>query len=244
MNMTVPIIFVSFEPGTRGHYLARVVASLPNVHWYSHPDNGIHPWNINSAKDSSIRQRHAFPNHFDRITDLGRLPPTWDYVDRFFPSETNYYENTFWPDFNKKVQCINKTLVYCTHSSPDQLIKQFPTSKILSVTEPVDTIIHKYTQTTALFPGYIRMKEIVPDNNPWLSQLTKWHDQKKDFTFRDIWAQETHGIFYTDSLSTQYENYLRDHYMSKYQNRLLDHPNTVRIKMHPDWRSIKDFLLD
>ena len=238
------LIFVSFEPGTRGHYIARVVASLPHVHWYSHPDNGIHPWNINSAKHSTIRQRSVAPFHFDRITDFGKLPPTWDYVDRFFPSESDYYQNVFWPDFDKKAHAIDKILVYCTHSSPDQLLKQFPNAKILSVTESVDTIVHKYTRTAALFPGYIRMKEIVAANNPWLAQLTEWHTQKNDFTLRDIWSQENHGVFYTDDLSTLYENYLRNHYTPKYQNRLLDHPNTLRIRIHPDWSAVRDFLSD
>lgn len=238
------IIFISFEPGTRGHYIARVVASLPHVHWYSHPDNGIHPWNVHSARTSKIRQRKAFANHFDRIVDSGRLPPTWDYVDRFFPDEDEYYRDVFWPEFEKHSRSIDKTLVYCTHSSPSQLAKQFPEARILSVLEPVDTIVYKYTRTTAHFPGYIRMKEIVDADNPWLDQLNTWQSQKQDFTFRDIWAQEAYGEFYEDQMESMYEQHLYEVYTPKYKHRLSEHTNTLKIRMHPDWRTVKDFLIN
>ena len=238
------IIFVSFEPGTRGHYIARVVASLPHVHWYRHPDNGLCPWNVHSAQTSTIRQRWAFANHFDRITDRGRLPPTWDYVDRFFPNEEQYYNNVFWPAFEQKTQDIDKTLVYCTHSSPDQLKQQFPTAKILSVVEPVETVVYKYVRTTAHFPGYIRMKEIVSEDNPWLQQLTEWHSIKKGFTFRDIWALENTGDLYTDRLADEYERHLYRVYLPKCENRIKVQSNVLPICMHPDWRAVKDFLLN
>lgn len=238
------IIFVSFEPGTRGHYIARVVASLPFVFWYKHPDNGLNPWNIHSAKTSSIRQRHAFPNHFDRITSNGRLPPTWDYVDRFFLNEDEYYEKVFWPEFKMRTETLNDTFVYCTHSSPDQLLKQFPNSKILNVVEPLETVIYKYVRTTAFFPGYVRIKEIIPENNPWLGRLTEWRNIKKDFTFRDIWALENEGIFYNDNLKMDYEKYLHKVYTPKVANRNNNFENTLPIRMHPDWRAVKDFLLN
>ena len=51
-------IFVSFEPGTNGYKLGRVLASLPCMHWYSCEENGVNPWNVSNVTKQ----------HFDRIT--------------------------------------------------------------------------------------------------------------------------------------------------------------------------------
>jgi hypothetical protein len=123
-------------------------------------------------------------------------------------------------------------------------LRQFPNCKILNVVEPLETVIYKYVRTTAYFPGYVRIKEIIPENNPWLAQLTEWRNIKKDFTFRDIWALENIGIFYNDDLKIDYENHLRKVYSPKAANRKNSFKNTLPIRMHPDWRAVKDFLLN
>ena len=48
------MIIISGEKGCKVHHIARVICSLPNVYWYSNIDNGIHPWNISSAKSSKV----------------------------------------------------------------------------------------------------------------------------------------------------------------------------------------------
>lgn len=76
-------VFVSFEPGSRGHNIGRVLCSLPEVYWYSSLDNGINPWNISQKSDWLI-QRQVAPKHFDRTMPNGEaLPPAWDYVKDF-----------------------------------------------------------------------------------------------------------------------------------------------------------------
>jgi len=238
------IVFVSFEPGTRGHYIARVIACLPNVYWYSHSDNGTHPWNIASAKNSSIRQRHAFPNHFDRLVPKGKLPPTWDYVQGYFPSETDYYENIFFPQFNELTRDIDQTLVYCTHSVPSQLNRYFSNCQILNVVESADTIVEKYIKTTALFPGWNRFANLVDENNIYLKYLNKLKDKKKDFTVRDLWAQRTHITMYKPKYDNEYKLSLLKKYTKLSELRNQQFENTLNIRMHPDWRAVKDFLLN
>ena len=237
------IIFVSFEPGTRGHYIARVVASLPNVHWYSHPDNGIHPWNLASAKHSSIRQRHAFPNHFDRIVNGKKLPPTWDYVSDFFPDADKYYSEIFIPKFNEISQDIDKTIVYCTHSLPGALLRVFDNCKILNVVENTDVVVNKYLKTTANFPGYIRAADIVEESNPWLQHLEYLKSMKDNFTIADIWAWNKYQLFYDNSMKDVYYDDLFAKFKSRVKRRRLMFNNTLSIRMHPDWRSVKFFLL-
>jgi len=236
------IIFVSFEPGTRGHYIARVIASLPHVHWYSHPDNGIRPWNLASAKNSSIRQRHVFPNHFDRIVDGGKLPPTWDYVKNFFPDSDKYYNEIFFPRFKEITQDIKKSIVYCTHSSPDSLLSVFENCKILNVVEDTETVVNKYLQTTANFPGYIRSAEIVDETNPWLIHLECLKVIKENFTVADLWAWDKYHELYNVSMKDSYFNDLYNMFAPKVECRRIDYDNTLPIRMHPDWQNVKDFL--
>ena len=66
-------IFISFEQGNGGHRIGRVVCCLPDVHWYSHRDNGT----IRNVhyKHTDIRQRHVSRYHYDRLVPKGSLPP-------------------------------------------------------------------------------------------------------------------------------------------------------------------------
>ena len=84
-------IFISFEQGASGHKLARVLATMPCMYWYSCKENGINPWNV-GVVDEHIRQRKSSRFHFDRITPKGKLPPTHDYVEKYIPNEKQYYK--------------------------------------------------------------------------------------------------------------------------------------------------------
>ena len=75
-------LFVSFEQGASGHKLARVLATMPCMYWYSSKENGINPWNVGIV-DDHIRQRKLSRFHFDRITPKGKLPPTHDYIEKY-----------------------------------------------------------------------------------------------------------------------------------------------------------------
>ena len=91
-------IFVSFEPGHGGHKIGRVISCLPDIHWYSHRDNGINPCNV-YYKHTDIRQRHVSRYHYDRLVPKGSLPPLHDYVKDFIPDEEHYYNRFFYPRF-------------------------------------------------------------------------------------------------------------------------------------------------
>ena len=236
------IIFVSFEPGTRGHYIARVIACLPDVYWYSHKDNGIRPWNLFRAKQSTIRQRHAFPNHFDRLVPNGKLPPTWDYLKDYIRDEKSYYENIFYPQFLRLSDNIDKTLVYCTHSQPDQLLKYFDNCRILNVVESADTVVNKYVRTTALFPGWTRFAGIVEEDNHHLVKLKEYKQKTPSLKVRDVWAYDRYNTAYRDQMANEYQHWLLEKYRVKVDHRNQQFKNTINIRMHPDWRTVKDFL--
>ena len=84
-------IFVSFEPGASGHRLARVIATMPCMHWYSCEENGINPWNVGKVHEYS-KQRQKSRYHFDRITTKGKRQTTHDYIEKKQHNEKQYYK--------------------------------------------------------------------------------------------------------------------------------------------------------
>ena len=235
------LLFVSFEPGTRGHYIARVLSSLPYVYWYSHPDNGTHPWNVHSAVNSTIRQRHVSANHFDRIVPNGKLPPTWDYVEDFFPDKEKYYSEVFWPQFNKLVPTTDKYIIYCTHSMPNELTPYFPNSKIINIRWDPDEAARRFLMFSAIFPGYVRAPDIVSENNEWLHQLTTMRLIKPDFTQADVWCWKKYKTMFEDKYKKEYIDWVYNKNLQRYKLR---HGQDFEVHFNTRWSVIKDYLLD
>jgi hypothetical protein len=242
MDIFDRIIFVSFEQAGGGHRIARTLAAMPEHYWYSHPDNGIHPWNIHFTH-TSIRQRYAAKAHFDRIVPLGKLPPTWDYVSDFFPSPAAYY-SLFYKNFLEVAPDTDKKFIYCTHSTPSELRKFFPKSKIINIINDVTTTADRYMQTTALFPGWVRFEGLVSEDNEYLQFLNDINNRKLNFTRRDIWAVKTHGELYNDDMYNEYYSHIYDITNLKMAERMGYYDfNTYRVIDSPNWRDVKFFLI-
>lgn len=240
MSTIDDIIFVSFEPGNGGHRMARTIASLPEVHWYSNKDNGINPWNTH-FEHTNIRQRYVAAKHFDRVTPYGTLPPTFDYAAGFFDDSDAYYNDIFLPKFNTIAKHLDKKIIYCTHSTPKQLQRYFPNSKIINVI-PSDNIVDRYLRTTAKFPGWLRLEGIVPEDNEWLVVLRKYKAEKPGFTKADLWAQYFFHDWYVDDYENLYRNYLTALQNAARRQRSQPYENTINVTGKPDWKSIKAFL--
>jgi hypothetical protein len=241
MDMFDRIIFVSFERGGGGHRVARTLAAMPEHYWYSHPDNGIHPWNIHFTH-TEIRQRHLSNAHFDRIVPLGKLPPTWDYVSDFFPDPAAYYD-IFYKKFIEVAPVTDQKFIYCTHSTPGELRKFFPNNKIINIVSDVKTVTDRHMHTTALFTGWVRLEGLVDENNEHLKFLSELKQLNDNFTIRDIWAMRTHNVFYNEDMKSEYYNYVYAGMQSRLFERMhyVD-ANTCRAIDNPDWRDVK-FLL-
>ena len=236
------IVFVSFEHGGGGHRMARVVATLPQMYWYSCKENGIHPWNT-YFKETSIRQRYVTPAHFDRIVPDGKLPPTHDYVKDFFECKDTYYK-LFAKKFSQVAPDTDKKFVYCTHSLPDELMHYFPNSKVLNMCNvEVDKLVERYLKTTALFPGYVRQKGLVEEDNNYLLYLEKMKSAKKDFTVQDLWAQQTYKTMYNDAYIDTYKNTLVDMFKSNMSTRVnCFYNNVLNVHSYVNYKEIKSFL--
>ena len=234
------IVFVSFENGGGGHRFARTIAACDCIYWYSHQDNGINPWNINT-KHTTIRQRKVAPAHFDRIVPNGKLPPTWDYVKDFFPFP-EYYYRLFNKEFDRLAPKTQQSFVYCTHSKPSELLQWFPACKVINLIHDIDSLVERYLQTTANFPGWIRMADLVPEDNRHLVFLECMRNIKKDFTVSDIWAQKTHGTLFKSEYYEEYKANVRNTLYYNMQDRINTDNKLVLNVRDKNWREIKNFL--
>ena len=234
-------IFVSFEQGGGGHRVGRVLTTLPSIHWYSDPRNGIHPWNTFSS-NPVIAGRSVAPAHFDRITKAGVLPPTWDYVKDFVPDQDQYWL-LFESEFIKSGgNDIDKTLLYCTHMLPEDIITRFPNSLVISIHHPVETIVNRYMKTTALFPGYIKALWLDGPNTPHGELLKKIADLDQSFTVRDIWSYHEYNRLYTSDMDKMY----RQHLYHKMKIKCDDRRKFTHPQQHilTNWPEVKDFFND
>lgn len=230
-------VFVSFEPGSRGHSIGRVLCSLPEVHWYSNLDNGINPWNV-SHKCDWIIQRRVAPRHFDRTMPNGEvLPPAWDYVKDFVDCDT-YYRDLFPVQFRKAQgqQYLNThRLLYCTHGLPQDILLQFPNSRVINIVADVDDIVNRYMHTTAHFPAYLKLEWMNGSETEYgkmLYQLSKrWG---LFFTVQDVWEHLNSGSFY-QHIETQIKNNMS----------LRNQTNNSRVLnvSYREYRKMKEFIV-
>jgi len=230
-------VFVSFEPGSRGHTIGRVLCSLPEVHWYSNLDNGINPWNI-AHKSDWIIQRQVALKHFDRTMPNGEvLPPTWDYVKDFVDCDT-YYHDLFPAQFEKaqgQKYLNTHRLLYCTHSLPQEILTQFPNSRVINIVAGVDDIVNRYMHTTAKFPAYLKLEWMNGSETEYgkmLYQLSKrWG---LFFTVQDVWEHLHSGSFY-QHIETQIKNNMA----------LRNQTNNSRVLnvSYREYRKMKEFIV-
>jgi hypothetical protein len=238
-------IIISFENGGGGHKLGRILCCLPDIYWYSHPSNGIRPWNVHFTH-TDIRQRRISKFHFDRITPAGMLPPTHDYIKNFIPDEDEYYEKHYMPAFEKAGGLdILKThkLLLVSHALPETLLTRFPKAVVLNVVDDADQIAERYLKTTALFPAHLKLKWIDGENTDYGRKLQTIADHiGKDFTVRDVWAYNRYQTKYTNDLDDEY----REHVFEVIHNNIsirktYSHNNCLTVSKR-DYKKIKEFL--
>jgi hypothetical protein len=238
-------IIISFENGGGGHRLGRIICSLPDVYWYTHPDNGKNPWNVH-FKNTNIRQRHVSKFHFDRLVPKGMLPPTHDYVSKFIPDEDEYYEKYYNPKFEEMggYEIIKDyKILLVSHALPEVLSKRFPKAKIINLIGDSTKIANRYLQTTSLFPAYLKLKWLDGENTEYGKKLKTISEKLGDkFTVRDVWAYKKYEIGYNDTLEEEYNSYVHS-MIHNNMNIRKSYSSTNCINVDKkDYKCIKDFL--
>lgn len=239
-------VFVSFEQGARGHKFARVLATMPCMHWYSCEENGINPWNVSKLTDYS-EQRKQSKYHFDRITPKGKLPPTYDYVRKYFKNEKEYYTNIFDPLFEqnggKDIIDNGERVLYCTHSMPDRILESFPNSIVFNIIHDPDANTDRYLDIVSNFPGYVKHYGVVPEDNEYLNFLRLLNDIKQGITLADVWAYETKKKLWDD----KYQDQLRRSVGTKMHSsaiyrKSIENDKVMNVSVDTNWKHVKEWL--
>ena len=92
---TNPIIVVNALMGSKGHQIARLIASCSNVRWYDHHWNGTNPW----EPCSHILNHEYSKYHFDRREEavscfLRKDVPTRRYLNSSCNTSLHTFCNT------------------------------------------------------------------------------------------------------------------------------------------------------
>lgn len=239
-------LFICFEQAARGHRLARVLASLPEVYWYSHPENGINPWNIYTPR-TNIQQRKVSRFHYNRYLPDGKhLPPPHDFVQPYLPDADAYYNDIFLPKFieNGGPELLDKYIVpYCTHALPKDIYKQFPNAKIINIIHDVDACTERYMKVGLNFPGLVKHTGTVPKDNERLQHLIELYNMKKDIKVKDVWAWDKFRTFWDDRYTTKLKMDKRTFFEFRKQARETTyHKNVLNITNLRDYKLMKDFI--
>ena len=230
-------IFVSFEQGTNGYKLGRVLASLPCMHWYSCEENGKAPWNIANSVN-----KHKFSG----ITPHGELPPTHDAVEKYMPNEKQYYklfDELFEKNGGSDIISNGERVIYCTHSMPAKILEYFPNSVIFNIVhEPRDTT-NNYIEEIKNTPAYVRYEGIVPEDNEYLKFLEILNGRKEELTLADVWAFERKKKFFEPKLEDKLQ---KEVYAKVFSNsifrRTYKHQRVFNTTSRFKPKEIKDWL--
>jgi len=240
-------LFISFEQAARGHRLGRVLAALPEVYWYSHPDNGIKSWHI--LGETKIQQRWVSPYHYNRFVPGGELPPPHDLVKDYLPDAKDYYENNFTEKFT---QAGGDTLIdsyylpFCTHSLPRDIYRYFPNAKIINIIHDVDYAVNRFKKVGLAFPGLVKHRSVVPPDNEYLQYLTDLEEQKgSPIRVADIWSHKKYGKLWDDSMFDACVADKRFFFEVQRNARITtDHPNVLNLTNLRDYKLMKEFIRD
>ena len=229
-------IFVSFEPGTNGYKLGRVLASLPCMHWYSCEQNGKAPWNVTNSVNK---------HKFSRITPNGELPPTHDEVEKYMPNEKQYYklfDELFEKNGGADIINSGKRVIYCTHSMPAKILEYFPNSVIFNIVhEPNDTT-NNYIQEMIDTPAY-SAPSMIPTDNEYLKFLEILNNRKEGLSKADVWAFERKKKFFEPKLEDKLQ---KEVYAKVFSNsifrRTYKHQRVFNTTSRFKPKEIKDWL--
>jgi|TARA_B100001105_G_scaffold251332_1_gene240945 hypothetical protein len=230
-------VFISFEQSPSGYKLARVLATMPCMHWYSCEENGINPWNISSSNNK---------HHFDRITPKGELPPTHDLVEKYMPNEKHYYklfDKLFEQNGGADIINNGERVIYCTHSMPGKLLEYFPHSIIFNIIHDPLTITDSYVNVATESPAYVKHDGVVPEDNEYLKFLEILNGRKEDLTLADVWAFERKKKFYNPEME---EKLRKEVFAKMFSNSIfrkaVKHDRVFNTTSKFNYKEIKDWL--
>lgn len=179
------LLLINCLQGSGGHRLGRIFSCHADVYWYSHVDNGMHPWLF--AQTDEVKEAHFSKYHYDRILPDGSyLPLIGSRIAKYW-SDDAWLDN--WHQIMSRLDLPDGYLTYVVHDSPLYLRDRFPLSTIVNLlSDPIETT-DRHLQTSANFRISYRLRNQVPDyKSAWVEARDQLLATNPSATERDLWC--------------------------------------------------------
>jgi len=233
-------IFISSEPGTNCHKIARVIATMPCMYWYSSEVNGINPWNISKVNN---KNKH----YFDRSTSKGTLPPTHDFVEKYMPNEKQYYklfDELFTQAGGDDIINNGQRVIYCTHSMPNKLLEHFPNSLIINIIHEPNPATENYIEIANTDIDMNNYNDVIPKDNEYSAFLNILKTRKEDLSIADVWAFERKKKFYEPKMEERFKKEIyAKMFSSSIFRKSVDHNRVLNVPQNSvNYKEIKNWM--
>lgn len=181
-------VFISFVPGSGGHFIGRCFSTADNAVWWDHPKNGANPWDWNRfTTNEGLAGSNA---HFARVfKDSHHYLTNYRLEDFSFedhpPDDIVKNYNSRW--LNNKLK--QRYLPYPSHFSPRIIKKQFPNSRIVLIDAgaSINKVIARFIDVCGPY------RALLPGNQQEVRAQELWSDTYNQNTLRD-WEQYWHKL--------------------------------------------------
>lgn len=193
------LLIINSLSGGMGHRLGRIMSCYDKVHWYSHPNNGYHPWEF--ASTDAVRESAFSKYHYDRILPDGKhLPLIGSRIEKYWDNKY-WLEN--WYDLISVMDLPDGYLTYVVHDSPMYVRDRFPESIIINLIGDPMSATKRHMATSAKFRIDYAMDDQLPRyRSEWVKTRDRLLVSNPSATVEDLWIYSNGGT------SEDYEAYV------------------------------------
>jgi len=187
------LLIINSLQGSGGHRLGRIFSCYEKVYWYSHPNNGTHPWTF--AENSHIKEAGFSRFHYDRLLPDGScIPLIGSRIRKYWDSE-EWFNN--WKILVSNLLLTSQFYTIVVHDSPKYLRQMFKDSYIISLLSDPTESAKRHMSTSANFRIDFKMTNQRPKyESDWVKKANLLLASNPSATEKDLWEQYNSGNYY------------------------------------------------
>ena len=205
------ILIINTTQGSGGHRLGRIISCFDNVHWYSHPNNGIYPWKFSTTRE--IAEIFFTKYHYDRILpDNSVIPLIGSRIEKYWDNQ-RWFDN--WHKIMETKSLPDEYLTIVVHDSPQYLRNLFPTSLIVNLLEDPVTATERHLALSVNYRINYKFKDQIPAyKSKWVLLKDELLKINPSATEKDLW------IYKNNSNENDYKKATLEEIQDKYNKNI------------------------